>query len=135
STTNALESLTQTGNFTFKEGEVRSGSADKGVITEGGNKIDLTGNFKFEEGTRSGKAGHAVFTDNGNTVEMWDAVSFKETSRRGSAAYVKFLNGGDIVEMNSPTGDTAKIFDDEKKSELHGRRIAMNQKTNNFEAW
>jgi lipopolysaccharide export system protein LptA len=134
STTNALESLTQTGNFTFKEGEVRSGSADKGVITEGGNKIDLTGNFSFKEGARSGKAGRALFTDNGDTIEMWDSVSFTDTSRLGSASHVKFRNGGDIVEMNSPTGETAKIIDKEKKSEVHGRQIVMNQKTNDFEA-
>jgi lipopolysaccharide export system protein LptA len=132
--TNALESLTQTGNFTFKEGEARSGSADKGVITEGGNKIDLTGNFSFKEGTRSGNAGHAIFTDNGNTIEMWNSVSFKDTSRRGFAAHVKFLNGGDIVEMNSPTGVPAKIVDDEKKSEVQGRAIKLNQMTSDFDA-
>jgi lipopolysaccharide export system protein LptA len=134
SKTNALESLTQTGNFTFKEGEARSGSADKGVITEGGNQIDLTGHFLFKEGTRSGSAGHAIFTDNGNTIEMSDSVSFTDTSRRGSAAHVTFRDGGDIVEMNSPTGTPAKIVDNEKKSELQGRQIRMNQKTSDFEA-
>ena len=132
--TNALESLTQTGNFTFKEGEARSGKADKGVITEGGNRIDLTGNFYFTESMRSGKAGRALFTDNGDTIEMWDSVSFQDASRRGSAAHVKFRNGGDIVEMNSPTGAPAKIVDAEKKSEVQGRQIIMNQKTNDFEA-
>jgi lipopolysaccharide export system protein LptA len=132
--TNALEKLTQTGNFTFKEGDARSGKADKGVITEGGNHVELFGNFSFKEGTRSGKAGHAVFTDNGDTVEMWESVSFTDTSRRGSAAHVKFLNGGEIIEMNSPTGQSAKVVDSEKKSEVQGRQIRMNQKTNAFEA-
>jgi len=135
SKTNALENLTQTGHFTFSEGDTRSGSADKGVITEGGNKVELTGNFSFNEGTRSGKAGRAVFTENGNTVEMWDAVSFKDASRHGSASHAKFSNGGDIVELNSPTGVPAKIIDDEKKSEVQGRRIVMNQNSNRFEAW
>jgi lipopolysaccharide export system protein LptA len=133
SKTNALERLTQTGNFTFKEGKTRSGNADKGVITEGGNRIDLIGNFSFTEGTRSGKAGHALFTDNGDTVEMWDSVSFKDTSRRGSAAYVKFRDGGDII-LNSPTGVPAKIVDTEKKSEVQGRVIKLNQITNDFDA-
>jgi lipopolysaccharide export system protein LptA len=132
--TNALERLTQTGNFTFKEGDARSGTADKGDITESGNRIELTGNFLFKEGTRSGKAGHALFTDNGNTIEMWDSVSFTDASRTGSAAHVKFRDGGDIVEMNSPTGAPAKIVDNEKKSEVQGRQILMNQKTNGFEA-
>jgi lipopolysaccharide export system protein LptA len=132
--TNALEKLTQTGNFTFKEGDARSGSADNGVITDGGNKVELIGHFLFHEGARSGQAGRALFTDNGDTIEMWDSVSFQDASRRGSAAYVKFRNGGDIVEMKSPTGDPAKIFDSEKKSEVQGRQIVMNQKTNEFEA-
>ena len=132
--TNALERLTQTGNFTFKEGDARSGSADKGVITESGNIVDLTGHFSFKEGARSGTAGHALFTDNGDTVEMWDSVSFQDASRRGSAAHVKFRNGGDIVEMNSPTGVPAKIIDTEKKSEVQGRQIVMNQNTNDFDA-
>jgi lipopolysaccharide export system protein LptA len=134
SKTNALESLTQTGNFTFKEGEARSGSADKGVITEGGNQIDLTGHFSFKEGTRTGKAGHALFTDNGNTIEMWDSVSFKDASRSGSAAYAKFSDGGANVELKSPTGAPAKIVDAEKKSEVQGRTILLNQMTNDFEA-
>ena len=132
--TNALERLTQTGNFTFKEGDARSGSADKGVITESGNIVDLTGHFSFKEGARSGTAGHALFTDNGDTVDMWDSVSFQDASRRGSAAHVKFRNGGDIVEMNSPTGVPAKIIDTEKKSEVQGRQIVMNQNTNDFDA-
>jgi len=132
--TNALESLTQTGNFAFEEGTARSGSADKGVITDGGNQIDLTGNFSFKEGQRSGKSGRALFTDNGDTIEMWDSVSFQDASRRGSAAYVKFRNGGDIMEMKSPTGVPAKLIDAEKKSEVQGRQIVMNQKTNEFEA-
>jgi lipopolysaccharide export system protein LptA len=132
--TNALERLTQTGNFTFKEGDARSGKADKGVITDGGNRIELTGHFEFSEGTRAGNAGRALFTDNGDTVEMWESVSFTDTSRRGSAAYVKFSNGGDILEMNSPTGQPAKVVDSEKKSEVQGRQIRMNQKTNAFEA-
>ncbi|HET9129928.1 MAG TPA: hypothetical protein VFO86_03210, partial [Terriglobia bacterium] len=46
--TNALESLTQTGNFIFKEGDTRTGKADKGVITEGGNRVELTGHFEFK---------------------------------------------------------------------------------------
>jgi lipopolysaccharide export system protein LptA len=132
--TNALESLTQTGNFKFKEGEARSGSADKGVITEGGNRIDLTGNFSFAEGTRTGKAGHALFTDNGSTVEMRDSVSFQDGSRRGSAAYAKFSDGGASVELKSPTGTPAKIVDIEKKSEVQGRTIVLNQMTSDFEA-
>jgi lipopolysaccharide export system protein LptA len=47
---------------------------------------------------------------------------------------MKFRDGGDIIEMESPTGDTAKIVDNVKKSEVHGRQIRMNQKTNAFEA-
>jgi lipopolysaccharide export system protein LptA len=132
--TNALERLTQTGNFTFKEGDARSGLADNGVITEGGNRVELTGHFSFKEGPRFGKAGRALFTDNGDTIEMWDSVSFQDASRRGSAAHVKFRNGGDIVELNSPTGAPAKIVDAEKKSEVQGRQIVMNQKTNDFDA-
>jgi lipopolysaccharide export system protein LptA len=132
--TNALERLTQTGNFTFKEGDARSGLADNGVITEGGNRVELTGHFSFKEGARFGKAGRALFTDNGDTIEMWDSVSFQDASRRGSAAHVKFRNGGDIVELNSPTGAPAKIVDTEKKSEVQGRQIVMNQKTNDFDA-
>ena len=135
SKTNALEKLTQTGNFSFKEGESRSGSADKGVITDAGSRVELIGHFVFKEGARSGSAGRALFTDNGDTVEMWDAVSFKDASRRGSAAHAKFYNGGSNVELNSPTGAPAKIVDDEKKSEVQGRRITLNQKTNEFEAW
>jgi len=135
SKTNELENLTQTGHFTFNEGNARSGSADKGEITQGGNRIDLTGNFSFTEGMRSGKAGRALFTDNGNTVEMWDSVSFTETSRRGSAAYAKFSDGGASVELKSPTGVPAKIVDGEKKSEVQGRRIVMDQKANRFEVW
>ena len=134
SKTNALERLKQTGNFKFKEGNVRSGNADSGEITDGGNQIDLRGNFSFTEGTRSGKAGRALFTDNGDTVEMWDSVSFTDTSRHGSAAHVKFRDGGEIVEMYSPTGAPAKIVDSERKSEVQGRQILMNQKTNGFEA-
>jgi lipopolysaccharide export system protein LptA len=132
--TNALQRLTQTGNFTFKEGEARSGSADNGVITDGGNNVELTGHFSFKDGARYGTAGRAVFTDNGDTIEMWDSVSFQDVYRRGSAAHVKFRNGGDIVEMDSPTGVPAKIIDSEKKSEVQGRQIVMNQKTNEFEA-
>jgi len=135
SKTNALEKLTQTGNFNFREGESRSGSADKGVITEGGNRVELTGHFKFDEGARSGSAGRALFTDNGNTVEMWDSVSFRDTSRRGSAAHARFYNGGSNVELDSPTGSPAKVIDDEKKSEVQGRKIVLDQKTSEFEAW
>jgi lipopolysaccharide export system protein LptA len=133
--TNALEKLTQTGKFEFSEGENRSGSADKGVITDGGNRVELTGNFSFKDGTRSGKAGRALFTENGNTVEMWEAVSFKDTSRHGSAAYAKFSDGGDRVDLNSPTGPTASVVDEVKKLELRARKIEMNQSRNQFEAW
>jgi lipopolysaccharide export system protein LptA len=133
--TNALEKLTQTGNFTFKEGE-RSGSADKGVFTEGGSKADLTGHFSFKEGTRSGNAGRALLTDNGNTIEMWDSVEFKDGARHGTAGHAKFLNGGDIVNLDAPAtpGARAVVIDDEKKMEIHAQTISMNQKTNGFVA-
>jgi lipopolysaccharide export system protein LptA len=65
---------------------------------------------------------------------MWDSVSFQDASRWGSAAYAKFSDGGASVELKSPTGTPAKIVDTEKKSEVQGRTIRLNQMTNDFEA-
>ena len=129
SKTNALESLTQTGKFTFEEG-ARKGSADSAVITDGGNKSDLTGHFKFNEGTRSGSADHAVITNNGDTIDMTGAVKFADGARHGSAGHANFSNGGDSVQLQT----SAIVIDDDKKSEVHGQAINFNQKTNDFDA-
>jgi len=132
-TTNALDKLTQTGTFSFREG-ARSGFADKAVFTEGGNRTELTGHFSFKEGARSGKANRAIFTEGGNTIEMWESVSFNDGSHRGSAAHAKFSNGGDRVDLESPTGSKAIVVDTEKKLEIQAQTISMNQKTNAFTA-
>lgn len=131
--TNALESLTQTGKFTFKEAE-RSGSSDMAVITDGGNRSELTGHFNFKEGTRSGEANHAVISDNGSSTDMDGNVTFKDGLRHGSADRARFSNGGDDVELTGTAKKLAIVKDDEKMSEVQGQKITFNQKTNDFEA-
>lgn len=134
--TNALEGLTQKGHFKFSEGleGQRTGSADSAEITQNGDRVELTGNFRFQEATRSGKANRAVITDNGNTIDMHDSVSFVDGPRHGSAAHAKFTNGGDVVLDSPAPAQPARMKDDEKNSEIQARQIKFNQNNNHMAA-